>query len=154
MVSSVKSGERRDILILSILPSCSAITVATWARLPGSLTLWTRIRAGKRCGMVSSISQRTSSQRSGSSSKSFSAGDVGSLEFTTPDGSHHVLDRGAREPGKRALQLVVGVFDLGAGKQAIDDAAAEAGILIAYGCAGRAADRGAGLAGNRKRFPG
>ena len=35
MVSSVKSGERRDMLILSILPSCSAITVATWARLPG-----------------------------------------------------------------------------------------------------------------------
>ncbi len=29
MVSSVKSGERRDMLILSILPSCSAITVAT-----------------------------------------------------------------------------------------------------------------------------
>src|SRR6185437_2166826 len=33
MVSSVKSGDRRDMLILSILPSCSAITVATWARL-------------------------------------------------------------------------------------------------------------------------
>ena len=38
-------------LILSILPSCSAITVATWARLPGSLTLSTMIRAGKRCGV-------------------------------------------------------------------------------------------------------
>ena len=38
-------------LILSMLPSCSAITVATWARLPGSLTLSTMIRAGKRCGV-------------------------------------------------------------------------------------------------------
>jgi len=68
----LRAPEHADV---SILPSCSAITVATWARLPGSLTLSMRIRAGKRCGVESSTSQRTSSSAPGSSSKSFSAGD-------------------------------------------------------------------------------
>ena len=61
--------------MLSMLPSCSAITCAIWASVPGSFTDCTAIRAGKRCGVRSSTSQRTSSQRSGVSSNSFSAGD-------------------------------------------------------------------------------
>jgi hypothetical protein len=76
------------------------------------------------------------------------ARDVGGLHLAAPDRRHHVLDRGARQPRQRALQLVVGIFDLGAGKQALDDAAAEAGILIAHGGAGGAADRRARLAGD------
>src|SRR5262245_20149170 len=75
MVTEVKSGDERSMLILSMLPSCSAITWATWASEPGSFTVCSAMRAGKRCGVRSSTSQRRSSQRSGASSKSFSAGD-------------------------------------------------------------------------------
>ena len=79
---------------------------------------------------------------------------VGSLQLAAPDGGHHVLDRGTRQPRQGPLQLVVGIFDLGAGKQAVDDAAAEPGILIAHGGTGGAADRRPRLAGDGKRFPG
>ena len=82
------------------------------------------------------------------------AGDVGGLHLAAADRGHHVVDRGARQPRQRALQLVVGVFDLGAREQPLDDAAAEAGILIAHRGARGAADRGPRLAGDRERFPG
>src|SRR5262245_20082189 len=75
MVTEVKSGAERSMWILSMLPSCSAMTWATWANEPGSFTVCSMMRAGKRCGVRSSTSQRRSSQRSGTSSKSFSAGD-------------------------------------------------------------------------------
>ncbi len=82
------------------------------------------------------------------------ARDVGRLQFATPDRSHHILDRGARQPGQRPLQLVVGIFDLGAGKQAIDDAAAKPGILIAHGGTRGAANGRPRLAGDGERLPG
>ena len=70
-----KSGADLVILRLEMLPSLSAMTWAIWASVPGSLIAVTSIRAGKRSRFSSSMSQRTSSQRSGSSSNSFSAGD-------------------------------------------------------------------------------
>src|SRR5262249_46737490 len=73
--TSVKSGAPRVMRILSMLPSWSAITWAIWASVPGSLTDCSLMRAGKRCVLFSSTSQRTSSQRSGVSSNSLSAGD-------------------------------------------------------------------------------
>src|SRR3982751_6338376 len=105
MVSSVKSGERLDMLILSILPSCSAITVATWARLPGSLTLSTMMRAGNRCGVDSSTSQRTSSQRSGSSSKSFGAAVGGEFDRQVRIDAAYRYRRRAARGIRRRLQL-------------------------------------------------
>src|SRR4029450_4090537 len=85
MVTDVKSGDERSMLILSMLPSCSAITWATWASEPGSFTVCSAMRAGKRCGVRSSTSQRRSSQRSGASSKSFSAGDwIGEMVMPSP----------------------------------------------------------------------
>src|SRR5674476_1208155 len=61
--------------ILSILPSCSAITCAIWASEPGSFTDCTAMRAGKRRGVLSSASQRRSSQRSGLSSNLLTPGE-------------------------------------------------------------------------------
>ena len=81
------------------------------------------------------------------------ARDVGGLHLAASDRRHHVVDRGARQPRQRALQLVVGIFDLGAREQPLHDAAAEAGILIAHRGAGRAPDRRPRLAGDRERFP-
>src|ERR1035441_5460532 len=73
--TSLKSGARLVMRILSILPSCSAITCAIWANEPGSFTDCTAMRAGKRRGVLASSSQRTSSQRSGLSSNSLNACD-------------------------------------------------------------------------------
>ena len=81
------------------------------------------------------------------------ARDVGGPHLAAADRRHHVVDRGARQPRQRALQLVVGVFDLGAREQPLDDAPAEAGILIAHGGARGAPDRRPRLAGDRERFP-
>ncbi len=75
MFCSVKSGERRwhaDIVDVAVVVGDHLGDLRQTA---GSLTFCTNNRAGKRCGEDSSTSQRTSTQRSGSSSKSFSAGD-------------------------------------------------------------------------------
>ena len=61
--------------MLSILPSLSEIALAMRASEPGSLNDWMEMRAGKRIGSSLSMSQRTSSQRSGESSKATRAGD-------------------------------------------------------------------------------
>ena len=59
--------------ILSILPSCSAITWAIWASDARLVDGLHRDAGRKALRRASSTSQRTSSQRSGVSSKSFSA---------------------------------------------------------------------------------
>ena len=82
------------------------------------------------------------------------AGDVGGLHFAAADRRHHVFDRGARQPRQRAGELLVGIGDLGALEQPLDDAPAEAGILRAHRGARGAADRGARLAGDHDRLPG
>ena len=51
------------------------------------------------------------------------------------------------------MELFVGIDDFGALAEPFDDAAAEAGILVAHGRAGGAADGGARLAGGDQRFP-
>ena len=56
--------------------------------------------------------------------------------------------------GSAPLQLLVGEGLAGPLEGALEDLAAEAGILPAHRGAGRAADRGAGLAGDDERFPG
>ena len=58
-----------------MLPSWSAITWAICASTPGSLIDCVASRAGKRSVASASMSQRTSSQRSGSLSKAASAAD-------------------------------------------------------------------------------
>ena len=68
-------GRRRSMWMLSMLPSFSAMTCASCASEPGSLTDSTTIWAGKRCGSCSSTSQRKSSHCSGRSSNSCSDGD-------------------------------------------------------------------------------
>ena len=45
------------------------------------------------------------------------ARDVGGLQFAAADRRHHLLDRGARQPRQRAVQLFVGIGDLGALEQ-------------------------------------
>jgi hypothetical protein len=50
------------------------------------------------------------------------ARDVGGAHLAAADRRHHLLDRGAREPRQRALQLLVGVVLLGALEQPLDDA--------------------------------
>ncbi len=82
------------------------------------------------------------------------ARDVGGLHLAAADRRHHVVDRGARQPRQRALQLLVGIFDLGALAQPLDDAPAEPGILVAHRVARGAADGVARLAGDDDRFPG
>ena len=52
------------------------------------------------------------------------------------------------------MELFVGIDDLCALAETLDDATAESGILVAHGGAGGAADRRACLAGGHKRFPG
>src|SRR5262249_52440028 len=63
---------------------------------------------------------------------------VGSAHLAAADRRHHLLDRGARQPRQRALELFVGIDDFGALAEPFDDAAAEAGILVAHGNAGGA----------------
>src|SRR5690606_28755931 len=75
MTSSVKSGAVRPMVSLWILASLAAITCAILASEPGSLMASTTTRAGKRSLVSSSMSQRTSIQRSGWSSKAIRAGD-------------------------------------------------------------------------------
>ena len=82
------------------------------------------------------------------------AHDVGRPHLAAADRRHHVVDRCARQPRQRAFELLVGIFDLGALAQALDDAAAERRILAAHRVAGGAADGGARLAGHDDRFPG
>ena len=58
-----------------MLASLAAITWAISASEPGALMAVTEMRAGNRSLVSSSMSQRTSIQRSGWSSKAVSAGD-------------------------------------------------------------------------------
>ena len=81
------------------------------------------------------------------------AHDVGGFHLAAADRRHHVVDRGARKPRQRAFELLVGIGDLGALAEPFEDAPAEPGILVAHGGAGRAADRGARLAGDDDGFP-
>src|SRR5260370_4068831 len=61
MVTDVKSGDERSILILSMLPSCSAMTWATCASDPGSLTVSSTLPAAKPCAVPPAPSQHRSS---------------------------------------------------------------------------------------------
>jgi hypothetical protein len=58
-----------------MLPSAEPITSAIVASVPGSFRADTRMRAGKRSVELSDMSHRTSTQRSGSSSKRLSWGE-------------------------------------------------------------------------------
>ncbi len=60
----------------------------------------------------------------------------------------------ARQPGQGAFELLVRIGPVGALEGPLQDLRAEAGILLAHGGAGRAPDRGAGLAGHDEGFPG
>jgi hypothetical protein len=71
----VKSGAVRTIDNVWMLASLDATTCAMSASEPGALMAVTETRAGNRSLVRSSMSQRTSIQRSGWSSKACSAGD-------------------------------------------------------------------------------
>src|SRR5262249_60698775 len=61
------------------------------------------------------------------------AHDVGGAHLAATDRRHHLLDRGARQPRQRALELFVGIDDFRALAEPLDAAAAQARALIAHG---------------------
>src|SRR5690606_8285037 len=73
--------------------------------------------------------------------------DVDGRDFSAPDRGQHVLDILLRQARQRRLQPILGEIAAGALEGALDDLAAEAGILLADRRAGGTPDRGARLAG-------
>src|SRR5215213_3925844 len=82
------------------------------------------------------------------------ADDVAREHLAPSDRREHVLDGAARETGEGALQLLLGEGLARTLEGPLQDLAAEPGILPAHRGAGRAADRGARLAGDDEGFPG
>ena len=80
--------------------------------------------------------------------------DVGGLHLAAPDRGEHVFDRMPGKPRQRPGQIIVGILMFAALAQALDDAAAEFGVLGAHRVAGGAPHRGPRLAGGDEGFPG
>src|ERR1700678_3973576 len=82
------------------------------------------------------------------------AHDVGRINLAAADADEDVVDRGARQPRQRALELGVAELAPRPLERAFDDLPPEAAILRLRRFARRAADRGAGAAGHDETVPG